>query len=162
MKKKTMIKNTNIRLDLLKLEDRKAWEYLQTMDRKRYKSYSKAIIIAINDYFSRQEQLEKDPYLETRAKEDAFLERILKTVREGAKEAMPEAALTEFVELLQRTTHLPLSEASVLVLPSRVPPYWFNASSSGLMAIWMDKHGVLLPEPQSLSDLVQGEYSIQV
>ena len=72
MKKKTMIKNTNIRLDLLKPEDRKAWEYLQTMDRKRYKSYSKAIVIAVNDYFSRQEQLEKDPYLETRAKEDAF------------------------------------------------------------------------------------------
>ena len=66
------------------------------------------------------------------------------------------------VELLQRTTHLPLSEASVLVLPSRVLPFWFNASSSGLMAIWMDKHGVLLPEPQSLSDLVQGEYAIQV
>ena len=110
MKKKTMIKNTNIRLDLLKPEDRKAWEYLQTMDRKRYKSYSKAIVIAVNDYFSRQEQLEKDPYLETRAKEDAFLERILKTVREGAKEAMPEAALTEFVELLQRTAVLSQKE----------------------------------------------------
>lgn len=110
MKKKTMIKNTNIRLDLLKPEDRKAWEYLQTMDRKRYKSYSKAIVIAVNDYFSRQEQLEKDSYLETRAKEDAFLERILKTVREGAKEAMPEAALTEFVELLQRTAVLSQKE----------------------------------------------------
>ena len=93
IEKKTMIKNTNIRLDLLKPEDRKAWEYLQIMDCKRYKSYSKAIVIAVNDFFSRQEQLEKDPYLETRAKEDAFLERILKTVREGAKEAMPETAL---------------------------------------------------------------------
>jgi len=112
MKKETKIKNTNIRLDLLKPEDRKAWEYLQTMDRKRYKSYSKAIVIAVNDYFSRQEQLEKDPYLETRAKEDAFLERILKTVREGAKEAMPEAALTEFVELLQKTAVLSQKEKS--------------------------------------------------
>lgn len=58
------------------------------------------------------------------------------------------------VELLQRTTHLPLSEASILVLPSRVPPYWFNASSSGLTTIWMNKHNALLPEPQCLSDLV--------
>lgn len=58
------------------------------------------------------------------------------------------------VELLQRTTYLPLSETSIPVLPSRVQPYWFNASSSGLTAIWMDKHGVLLPEPQCLSDLV--------
>ena len=73
MKKKTMIKNTNIRLDLLKPEDRKAWEYLQTMDHKRYKSYSKAIVIAVNDYFSRQEQLEKDSYLETRQKRMLFL-----------------------------------------------------------------------------------------
>ena len=31
---------------------------------------------AVNDYFSRQEQLAADPYLETREKEDAFLQRI--------------------------------------------------------------------------------------
>ena len=38
---------------------------------------------AINDYFSRQERLAADPYLETREKEDAFLQKVLDTIREG-------------------------------------------------------------------------------
>ena len=45
----------------------------QQMDKKQYRSYSKAIVTAINDHFERQERLASDPYLETREKEDAFL-----------------------------------------------------------------------------------------
>ncbi len=71
--------NTNIRLNLNRPDDRQAWDYLQKLDRKKYKSYSRAIVAAINDYFSRQEQLACDPYLETREKEDAFLQRVLDT-----------------------------------------------------------------------------------
>jgi len=50
------------------------------MDKKQYRSYSKAIVAAVNDYFGRQEQLAADPYLETREKEDAFLQRIESTI----------------------------------------------------------------------------------
>jgi len=60
--------NTNIRLNLNRPDDRQAWDYLQKLDRKKHKSYSRAIVAAINDYFSRQEQLACDPYLETREK----------------------------------------------------------------------------------------------
>ena len=67
--------NTNIRLNLNRPEDRRAWEYLQRLDRKKYKSYSRAVVAAVNDHFSRQERLAADPYLETREKEDAFLEK---------------------------------------------------------------------------------------
>ena len=67
--------NTNIRLNLSRPEDRRAWEYLQHLDRKKYRSYSRAVVAAINDYFSRQERLTADPYLETREKEDAFFQR---------------------------------------------------------------------------------------
>lgn len=45
--------NTNIRLNLEQEEDRRAWEYLQGMDRKQYKSYTRAVVAAINDYFGR-------------------------------------------------------------------------------------------------------------
>ena len=69
--------NTNIRLNLNRPEDRRAWEYLQCLDRKKYKSYSRAVVAAINDHFSREERLAADPYLETREKEDAFLEKVL-------------------------------------------------------------------------------------
>ena len=71
---------TTLRLDMTDEEDRLAWSHLQQMDKKQYRSYSKAIVAAVNDYFGRQEQLAADPYLETREKEDAFLQRIEITV----------------------------------------------------------------------------------
>ena len=37
-------------------------------------------VLALNDYFDRQERLMDDPYLETREKEDAFLRRIQDTI----------------------------------------------------------------------------------
>ena len=77
------IVNTNIRLNLDRPEDRRAWEYLQSLDRKKYRSYSRAVVAAVNDHFSREERLEADPYLETREKEDAFLGKVLDTIREG-------------------------------------------------------------------------------
>ena len=80
--------NTNIRLNLNRPDDRKAWEYLQALDRKKYKSYSRAVVAAVNDHFSRQERLAADPYLETREKEDRFLGQVLDTIRAGIQENM--------------------------------------------------------------------------
>ncbi len=71
---------TTLRLDMTNEEDCRAWSHLQQMDKKQYRSYSKAIVAAVNDYFGRQEQLTADPYLETREKEDAFLQRIESTI----------------------------------------------------------------------------------
>ena len=99
--------NTNIRLNLNRLEDRRAWEYLQHLDRKKYKSYSRAVVAAINDYFSRQERLTADPYLETREKENAFLEKVLDTIREGLQSSG--AGLSGLAALLQH-------------VPAAVPP----------------------------------------
>ena len=98
MMERTII-NTNIRLNLNRLEDRRAWEYLQHLDRKKYKSYSRAVVAAINDYFSRQERLTADPYLETREKENAFLEKVLDTIREGLQSSG--AGLSGLAALLQ-------------------------------------------------------------
>ena len=94
--------NTNIRLNLNRPEDRRAWEYLQRLDRKKYKSYSRAVVAAINDHFSRQERIAADPYLETREKEDAFLEKVLDTIREGLQSSG--AGLSGLAALLQ---HVP-------------------------------------------------------
>ena len=71
---------TTLRLDMTDEEDRRAWSYLQRMDKKQYRSYSRAIVAAVNDYFGRQAQLAADPYLETREKGDAFLQRIESTI----------------------------------------------------------------------------------
>ena len=91
--------NTNIRLNLNRPEDRRAWEYLKRLDRKKYKSYSRAVVAAVNDHFSREERLEADPYLETREKEDAFLGKVLDTIREGIRSSG--AGLAGLVSLLQ-------------------------------------------------------------
>ena len=91
MRKERKIINTNIRLNLCDEQDRQAWEYLQTMDREKYKSYTRAVVVALNDYFSREYRNEADPYLETREKEDAFLERVEIAIRDGVKESVPMA-----------------------------------------------------------------------
>ena len=70
------IYTTTLRLNLADEDDRRAYEHLQKMDKKQYRSYSKAIVTAINDHFERQARLASDPYLENREKEDAFLKRI--------------------------------------------------------------------------------------
>ena len=44
MRKERKIINTNIRLNLCDEQDRQAWEYLQTMDREKYKSYTRAVV----------------------------------------------------------------------------------------------------------------------
>ena len=94
------IYTTTLRLNLNDPEERRAWEHLRYMDKKQYRSYSKAIVTAVNDYFDRQERLEADPYLETREKEDTFLEKVLTTIREGLQ-ASPATMAAGLVQLLQ-------------------------------------------------------------
>ena len=76
---------TTLRINLTKPEGRKAWAYLKNRDKSRYRSYSDAIIAAVNGFFDREQRLADDPYLETREKEDAFLQRVLDTVQCGAQ-----------------------------------------------------------------------------
>ena len=104
MMKNRRIINTNIRLDMTRDADRHAYERLATMDRKKYKSYSKLVVIAVNEYFERQERLADDPYLETRVKEDAFLQRVIDTVREAAWELLPLGLLSGIVQAAQQTS----------------------------------------------------------
>ena len=80
--------NTNIRLNLAKEDDRRAWEYLQSMDRN-----------ALNDYFSRKERLAADPFLETRERQNAFLNEVKDAVRDCLQEQ--QAGFAGFAALLQ-------------------------------------------------------------
>ncbi len=77
------IYTTTLRLNLSDEDDQRAYEHLRRMDKKQYRSYSKAIVTAINDYFERQNNLATDPYLETREKEDAFLRRVAETIEKS-------------------------------------------------------------------------------
>ena len=77
--------NTTLRFNLDDPEDRRALAYLQGRDRKRYKSYSSAVVAAVNDYFSREERLAADPFLETRERQEAFLQEVKDTIRDAVQ-----------------------------------------------------------------------------
>ena len=71
-----MIKNVKIRFNLNNENDRKAYDYLQGTE----KSYSKAVISAICEYLGLSERM---------ATEDAFLERIIATIKEESAKNNP-------------------------------------------------------------------------
>ena len=79
------VKNVKIRFNLDKENDRRAYDYLQSTD----KSYSKAVISAIC------------AFLDLSAKattEDAFLERVISTIREEIAKSNPLGSLLQFVQ----------------------------------------------------------------
>ena len=80
--------NTNIRFDLNREDDRQAYEFLRRMDRKQFKSYTRVVVTALNDFFTRREKRQADPYLETREKENRFLRQVLDTISEGIRQSM--------------------------------------------------------------------------
>ena len=81
------IYTTTLRLNLADEDDRRAYEHLQRMDKRQYRSYSKAIVTAVNDHFDRLNLLASDPYLETREKEDAFLQRVMEVIGQSLRSA---------------------------------------------------------------------------
>ena len=85
----TNIRNTNLRFNLNKEKHRRAWEHLQRMDKRIFKSHSNAAIDALNDYFERYYKTQDDPYLETREREEQFVERIVTAVEVSLDRMLP-------------------------------------------------------------------------
>ena len=79
------IKNVKIRFNLDKENDRKAYDYLQGAE----KSYSKAVISAICAFLELSERT---------ATEDAFLERVIVTIREETAKINPLGGLLQLVQ----------------------------------------------------------------
>lgn len=94
--------NTTLRFNLVNPEDGRALAYLQGRDRKQYRSYSSAVVAAVNDHFSRQQRLDADPFLETRERQEAFLQEVKDTVREAVQTSG--AGLGALSALLQSVT----------------------------------------------------------
>ena len=80
------VRTTNLRFNLGKESQRKAWQYLRTMDKSVFKSYSQAVATAVVDYFDRYYQTQDGPYLETRAREEQFVQQIVDAVRDALRD----------------------------------------------------------------------------
>ena len=83
------IRSTNVRFNLDKEIPAQAWQYLQTMDRQEFKSYSQVIAAALVDYFDRYYKNRDDPYLETREREEQFAQQIISAVEKSMEKALP-------------------------------------------------------------------------
>ena len=81
--------------------DRTALDWLDRKECAGFKSNNAAVVTAINDYFSRRE---RDS--ETREREEAFLQKVLDTIRQGLRESGA-ANLGGLVTLLQSVSPVP-------------------------------------------------------
>ena len=85
--------NKNVRFNTNSESAMQAWSLLHSDEVKNgFKSQNEFIICAINDYYERYVQKKDDPYLETREKEDAFVERIVNQVTEKILTNLPTLA----------------------------------------------------------------------
>ena len=66
-----------------------AWEYMQTMDKGQYKSYSNVIAMALVEFFERKAKLQDDPYFETREREERFIRQIISEVEKALDKVLP-------------------------------------------------------------------------
>ena len=83
------IRSTNLRFNLDKDVQNRAWQYLQTMDKKKFKSYSQIIAISLVDYFDRYYKKQDEPYLETREREERFVEQVVTAVENAMNRTLP-------------------------------------------------------------------------
>ena len=83
------IRSTNLRFNLDKEVQNRAWQYLQTMDKKKFKSYSQIIAISLVDYFDRYYKKQEDPYFETREREEHFVTQIVTAVEKAMDRTLP-------------------------------------------------------------------------
>ena len=97
------IRSTNLRFNLEKDNQKRAWQYLQTMDKQQFKSYSNVIAVALVEYFDRYYRSQDDPYFETREREERFVNQIMSSV---------ESALERTLRVFQAGCMAGLSQAS--------------------------------------------------
>ena len=98
------IRSTNLRFNLEKDMQLRAWQYLQTMDKQHLKSYSNVIAVALVEYFDRYYRSHDDPYFETRDREERFVNQIVSSV-ESAMEKTLSVFLAGYMAGLSQVPH---------------------------------------------------------
>ena len=94
------IKCTTLRFNIDKPLDREAWDYLQGMDKDKFKSYSQAVALAVTEYFKRYYRRKDDPYFETREREERFVEQIVTAVEAAVEKVLPSFLAVCFTKMI--------------------------------------------------------------
>lgn len=127
--------NKNVRFNTNSESAMQAWSLLHSDEVKNgFKSQNEFIICAINDYYERYVQKKDDPYLETREKEDAFVERIVSQVTEKILTNLPTLA---GMYMMQQQAMLTagLQNAGMLVMNFTADPTNANMMEAGAQKV---------------------------
>lgn len=89
---------TTLRLNLEKEADRRAFDYLRRMDKRQFRSYSGAIVTAVNAYFEEQERIAANPgcrggHVLDPPLEESFFQKVTEAVITGLRSAVIIAAM---------------------------------------------------------------------
>lgn len=85
---------TTLRLNLEKEADRRAFDHLRRMDKRQFRSYSGAIVTAVNAYFEEQERIAANPGCRRCGSElgphheEAFFQKVTEAVISGLRSAI--------------------------------------------------------------------------
>lgn len=107
------IRTICLRFNLDKPLHKRAFEYLNTMDKSAFKSYTQAAALAITEYFELYLKKRNDPYLETREREERFIEQIVTAVGSAVEKALPgfmAAYITNLAQPYQQTAPPPTEQ----------------------------------------------------
>ncbi len=96
------IRSLCIRFNLLKYRGKSVWNILHSLDKKKWKSYSSAVITSVADFFNRQNKVKDDPYFETREREEKFVSEIVEAVERAMNKKLPEFLSVCFGEILRQ------------------------------------------------------------
>ena len=73
---------------------------MQTMDREKYKSYTRAVVVALNDYFSREYRNRSRSVSGNQRKGSCVFGKSGNSYRDGVKESVPMAMAKNLLEML--------------------------------------------------------------
>ena len=84
------VKNHNFRFNTEKDNEVCAWEILHSNEvKENFRSQNEFVVAAIYDFYDRHLDKKQDPYLESREKEEAFTQNIVKAVEQKVLDNLP-------------------------------------------------------------------------
>lgn len=87
-----------IRLNMSNPLHKEVWDNVSNYDREEFKSYSDLAVQAFSDFFTRRSASQNEPFLETRKKEDEFINKITDGVIKSLEQILPKFMLSCLVE----------------------------------------------------------------
>lgn len=99
------IRTVCLRFNLDKSLHKTAFDYLKTMDKSVFKSYTQAVTLALTEYFEHYFKKCDDPYFETREREERFIEQIVAAVGSAVEKALPGFMAAYITNLAQPYQH---------------------------------------------------------